>query len=186
MQYQVKLAGLRDFGALMKLQKQIANEAKHLAITGKDRRDSLLYAFAKTLVHRKRVHTFIALDEGKVVGYITAISGKFLKVRGTSYVVMGVLASYRGRGIGTELLKRAEELARGHGMHRMELEVFEKNEDAVRLYEKLGFVTEGRRREAIKTPDGYDDIIWMGKLLDERVASPLRVKDGKVTERIAA
>ncbi|MDO8552643.1 MAG: GNAT family N-acetyltransferase [bacterium] len=168
MQYQIKLAGLKDFGALMQLQKQIANEAEHLAVTGKDRRDSLLYAFAKTLVHRKRVHTFIALDGAKIVGYITAISGKFLKVRGTSYVVMGVLASYRGRGIGTALLKQAEGLAREHGMHRMELEVFEKNEDAVHLYEKLGFVMEGRRREAIKTPKGYEDIIWMGKLLQAK------------------
>ncbi len=165
MQYQVKLAGLKDFGALIKVQKQIANEAEHLAITGQDRRDSLLYAFAKTLVHRKRVHTFIALDGAKAVGYITAISGKFLKVRGTSYVVMGVLASYRGRGIGTELLKCAEELAKKRGMHRMELEVFEKNEDAMHLYQKLGFTMEGRRREAVKTPKGYEDIIWMGKLL---------------------
>ena len=149
----------------MKVQRQIAHEAEHLAVTQKDRIDSTLYAFAKAVLNRKRVHTFVAKDGAEIVGYITVISGKFLKVRGTAYIVMGVIASHRGRGIGTELLARVEELARKQAVHRMELEVFEKNEGAVRLYEKLGFVAEGRRREAIKKADGYEDIIWMGKLL---------------------
>jgi RimJ/RimL family protein N-acetyltransferase len=50
-------------------------------------------------------------------------------------------------------------------MHRIELEVFETNEGAMRLYEKLGYVVEGHRREAVKTAKGSTDIIWMGKLL---------------------
>lgn len=126
----------------------------------------MLYALAKALVHRKRMHTFVATDEQRIVAYITVVTGKFLKVNGTAYIVMGVLTTHRGRGIGTRLLIRAEEFVRDRGMHRMELEVFEKNESAVRLYEKLGFVAEGRRREAIQTPEGYEDIIWMGKLLE--------------------
>lgn len=165
MQYEITRVAWKDFGELIRVQRQITHEAEHLAVTREDPRGSALYALAKAVLHRKRLHTFVAKDQGKIVGHITAITGKFLKVRGTSYIVMGVLASHRGRGIGTKLLARVEELARSQGIHRMELEVFEKNEAAIRLYEKLGFVEEGRRREAIKTPGGYEDIIWMGKLL---------------------
>ena len=165
MLYQIKRATWRDFGELIRVQRLVTQEAEHLAVTRKDARESMLYAFAKAVLHRKRVHTFIAKDAGRIVGYITVVFGKFLKVRGTAYIVMGVVASHRGRGIGTALLTHVEELARAQGTHRIELEVFEKNENAVGLYEKLGFVAEGRRREAIKTSNGYEDIIWMGKLL---------------------
>ncbi len=165
MQHTITRAGWRDFSKIIQVQRQITQETEHLAVTRSDPKGSTLYAFAKAVLHRKRVHTLVAKEKRKIVGYITVIYGKFLKVRGTAYIVMGVLIANRGRGIGTELLMEAEKLARAQGIHRMELEVFEKNETAVRLYEKLGFVAEGRRREAIKTPTGYEDIIWMGKLL---------------------
>jgi RimJ/RimL family protein N-acetyltransferase len=171
MEYTFERAGWRDFPALKKLQQQIARETEHMAVTRSDRSDSLLYTLAKAVLNRNRVHAFVAKDEEKIVGYITIICGKFLKVRGTAYIVMGVLASHRGKGIGTELLKRAEELVRGKNMHRIELEVFENNANAIHLYEKMGYIAEGRRREAIKTTDGYEDIIWMGKLLEGNMST---------------
>lgn len=157
----------RDFSALLKLQKQILHEAEHLVATGAERRESFLFALAKAFLHRKRVYTLVAKDGKELVGYVTIVIGKFKKVRETVYLVIGVRASHRGRGIGTKLLERAEQFARDRNMHRIELEVSDKNEGAIRLYEKLGYVVEGRRREATKTKDGYTDIIWMGKLLSE-------------------
>ena len=165
MHFEIKPAGWKDFGALLALQKQVIREAEHLVATGKDRKESPLFAFAKALLHRKRVHTFVAQEGSELVGYITIVFGKFRKIRETAYIVVGVRASHRGHGIGTALLKAAEEFARKHKMHRLELEVFETNDGAVRLYEKLGYVIEGRRREAVKNESGYTDIIWMGKLL---------------------
>ena len=171
MQFDITPAVWKDFGELLRVQRRIMRETEHLAVTHKDPKSSTLYALAKAILHRKRLHTFVAKDGGNIVGYISGISGKFLKVRGTAYLVMGVLASHRGRGIGTELLACAERFARTRGVHRMELEVFENNTNAVRLYEKLGFVAEGRRREAIQTPEGYEDVIWMGKLLESNTSS---------------
>lgn len=165
MQFQIRPAGWRDFGTLLVLQKQIVREAEHLVPTGKDHKEPVALAFVKALLHRNRVQTLLAEEGGQLVGYITIVFGKFRRVRETVYIVVGVRASHRGRGIGTELLKRAEQFAREKKMHRIELEVFETNGDAVRLYEKLGFSLEGRRREAVKTSSGYTDIIWMGKLL---------------------
>lgn len=168
MQILIRAAGWRDFGALLKLQRQVVRESEHLAATGGERKEPILFAFAKAILHRKRVHTQIAIDGGEPVGYITIVFGKFQKVGETAYIVVGVRASHRGHGVGTALLTEAEKFARSRKMHRMELEVFEGNQGAVRLYEKLGYAIEGRRREAVKTPSGYSDIIWMGKLLSDR------------------
>ena len=171
MQIVIREAGWRDFGSLLHLQRQVVRESEHLAATGGERKEPVLFAFAKAILHRKRVHTLLALAENEPVGYITIVFGKFRKVGETAYIVVGVRASHRGHGIGTALLTKAEEFARARRMHRMELEVFEGNGSAVRLYEKLGYRIEGRRREAVKTPNGYSDIIWMGKLLSPQESS---------------
>lgn len=73
-----------------------------------------------------------------------------------------------GRGYGTE----ATRLVLGHafatvGLHRIELEVYDLNPRARRVYEKVGFVEEGRRREALYWDGAYHDAIVMGLLADE-------------------
>jgi len=68
-------------------------------------------------------------------------------------------ASDRGRGYGGDALHALLRWAfREFNMHRVELSVDPSNERALRLYEKLGFVREGTRREA-----HYDD----GRFIDE-------------------
>jgi ribosomal protein S18 acetylase RimI-like enzyme len=104
-EFVVRSAGWKDFGGLATLQKQIVRQAEHLAATGNDRKEPFLYSLVKAILHRKRVHTLVAEEEGKLVGYITIVFGKFHRVRETAYIVVGVLASHRGRGIGTSLLK---------------------------------------------------------------------------------
>ena len=47
----------------------------------------------------------------------------------------------------------------------MELEVFESNLPAVRLYMKMGFSVEGRRVKARKLEGVYDNIILMGAFI---------------------
>jgi ribosomal protein S18 acetylase RimI-like enzyme len=58
-----------------------------------------------------------------------------------SYYIAGmaVYPEYRGKGIGTKLLKIAEEKALGLGLPQLSLIVFEQNEGAKRLYERHGF-----------------------------------------------
>lgn len=46
----------------------------------------------------------------------------------------------------------------------MELNVWAFNERAVRVYEKLGFTVEGRRRHAVLHRGEFHDQLWMGML----------------------
>ena len=58
-----------------------------------------------------------------------------------SYYICGValFPEYRGLGIGTRLMALAEQHAREQGFDKLSLIVFEKNEGAMRLYERLGY-----------------------------------------------
>lgn len=54
---------------------------------------------------------------------------------------LAVDPSYRGMGVGTALMRRAEEKARSMGKRKMSLWVIGENEGAIRLYERLGYET---------------------------------------------
>ena len=73
-----------------------------------------------------------------------------------------------GHGYGTEATELMLEHAFGGlGLHRIALSVFAFNERAIRSYEKAGFVTEGRARQAIWRGGRFWDEISMSVLAHE-------------------
>jgi RimJ/RimL family protein N-acetyltransferase len=88
-----------------------------------------------------------------------------------------------GRGLGTDamkgLLRHAfEEL----NLHRVSLRVYSFNERAMRSYAKLGFVEEGRLRQAMYRHGAWHDVVLMSILADEWFEKHGRTDDGKVVE----
>ncbi len=77
----------------------------------------------------------LASDAGKSVGYINpVIDGKEAWIGG-----IGVIPQYRSSGVGTKLMRSAEELCRNRGVQSITLEVIDGNDRAQRMYERLGF-----------------------------------------------
>jgi RimJ/RimL family protein N-acetyltransferase len=75
---------------------------------------------------------------------------------------------YRGNGYGTEAINFALDFAfRCANLHRVALEVFSYNASALRVYEKVGFVVEGRKREDHFFDGVYHDTLTMGILKKE-------------------
>ncbi|MFI2200849.1 GNAT family N-acetyltransferase [Streptomyces sp. NPDC020192] len=77
----------------------------------------------------------------------------------------------RGRGVGTE----ATRLIVGHGfeqlgLHRIQLEMYGDNDRARHVYEKVGFVVEGVRRQALPRDGGWVDEVLMAVLDHEWAA----------------
>lgn len=69
-----------------------------------------------------------------------------LELPGSYYLcALSVSPAYRGRGLGKQLITRAEEKGRALGHDRLSLLVFEENAEAIRLYERLGFLEIDRR-----------------------------------------
>ncbi|MBA3660945.1 MAG: GNAT family N-acetyltransferase [Gammaproteobacteria bacterium] len=109
---------------------------------------------------------FIALCEGKVVGWcdITALHRPVFAHAGT--LGLGVIAPYRGRGIGEALMRAALNQAQSKGLTRIELTVRENNVRAIKLYKKLGFVVEGLHRNALCIGKEYENQISMALLFE--------------------
>ncbi len=73
-----------------------------------------------------------------------------------------------GKGIGTSAMNLILNYAFNElNLHRIYLQVFSFNENAIKLYEKTGFIIEGRARESLYRFGKYHDIVTMGILQTE-------------------
>jgi ribosomal protein S18 acetylase RimI-like enzyme len=107
----------------------------------------------------------IAVDKDKVVGWCDIRSADIRPVVAhVGLLGIGVLASHRGHGVGTALLKAALEKARNNQLTRIELEVRENNKAAIKLYQKMGFVSEGLHQHAACVDGVYENHISMALL----------------------
>lgn len=108
----------------------------------------------------------VAEAGGEVVGLLNCFGGKRRATRHAATLGISVRRDWRGRGVGTALLRRAVDWARATGVvTRLELEVYAANGGAVRLYERLGFVREGVRRRAVLHDGRFEDELVMALLL---------------------
>ncbi|KAL4910849.1 hypothetical protein BDW74DRAFT_172310 [Aspergillus multicolor] len=81
---------------------------------------------------------------------------------------ISLASGYRGQGYGGEAINWALNWAFGHaGLHRVNLGAFEYNESALRCYQKLGFVEEGREREVVFRGKRWYDAVLFSMLEDE-------------------
>jgi ribosomal protein S18 acetylase RimI-like enzyme len=107
---------------------------------------------------------FLARQGEEVVGWCDITPDPREGFRHSGVLGMGVLAEYRGRGIGRRLLDRTVREARAAGLTRIELEVFSSNQAAISLYQEFGFREEGRKRGARVLDGREEDILLMAVL----------------------
>jgi len=118
---------------------------------------------------RKGYPQSVALIEREVVGWCDILPiDRPIKAHG-GVLGVGVLPKHRGPGIGTALIRATVERARAVGLTRVELAVREDNARAIALYETLGFIHEGVKRNAVRLDGKYENLVCMGLLLDEAV-----------------
>jgi RimJ/RimL family protein N-acetyltransferase len=79
---------------------------------------------------------------------------------------MSVAREWRRQGVGSALLVALLAWADRASVTRIELQVFESNTDAIRLYERFGFQHEGRRRAAAVLDGREVDLLLMARVGD--------------------
>lgn len=98
-------------------------------------------------------------------GAITACLNR-AKMKHKCELDISILKAYWHLGIGKALMSTLIEFAQSAGYEQINLYVASDNEQAIRLYEKLGFQATGREVHAMKHADGdYSDWIFMTKFL---------------------
>jgi ribosomal protein S18 acetylase RimI-like enzyme len=108
---------------------------------------------------------FVVLSRGDVVGWCDVLPKSRPIYSHTGVLGVGLLPAFRGQGIGSRLILQTLDAAYTFGLSRVELTVRENNKNAIALYWKIGFETEGLLRNSVKIDGVHENVIMMAQLL---------------------
>lgn len=103
-------------------------------------------------------------DTDQIVGNTSFSFAQRVKLSHSAGLGTGVLPDWQGLGLGSWMLHRAiKDMRANPKISRLELTVMDGNEHAQAMYERAGFIVEGRKVKSIQQPTGeYKDEILMG------------------------
>ena len=122
--------------------------------------------FESNVTHKE---SFImgAFDEGELVGMVGFLKLEKIKLRHRGIIWgMFVQPKVQGRGIGSELMRNTlEKAAQIQHLQKINLDVNAENPAAIRLYEKMGFISFGLDKNALFVDGKMYDTILMSKTI---------------------
>jgi len=108
---------------------------------------------------------FVAEYNKELLGFLSLETSEWKSLLCTAELMVGVLSSHQRKGVSSKLFEFSELWASNRGIHRIELLVLAKNVSAIGLYQKLGYIQEGIRKESSRMGNHFLDEIYMAKLL---------------------
>jgi len=117
-------------------------------------------AFEEELAQNRLARYIVAVENDEIVGY----PGTWLVINEAHVTNVAVSGQRRREGIGRLLMQKLMDLARENDMESMTLEVRVSNAAARHLYEQLGFVEAGIRKNYYSETKEDALILWCEKL----------------------
>jgi RimJ/RimL family protein N-acetyltransferase len=156
-----------DAAAFLAMRAQVDLETKFMMLEPGERQTTVEQERERltNILKSDNKQTFVAEDDGQLVGWLWANGGEFRRNHHSVHIVIGLKAAYTNQGIGTRLFQACEAWAREHGLHRLDLTVMTHNHLGIALYKKMGFQIEGTAPDALKVDGAYVDLHYMSKLL---------------------
>lgn len=106
----------------------------------------------------------VAEYDGKIIGNIDLTGSTRVIMRHTAVIGMGMLKQWRGKGLGTALMKAAIAWAESHEIiETLWLQVYHDNVAGTKLYTKMGFEKTGLIKDFFKHEGKYHDVITMSR-----------------------
>ncbi|MBD7935480.1 MULTISPECIES: GNAT family N-acetyltransferase [Cytobacillus] len=167
----VHQALLADLDDILTLEKSIVEENRFFITTNEEfsanideERKKLSAILTQS---EKNAVAFVAKSDNSVVGCIIFRSSSIARLAHHGSFSIYVDSSYRKKGIGVQLLQTLIKWAEEHPViEKLCLGVFSTNQPAIHLYQKMGFVEEGRKIKDIKlSDDEYVDDVLMYKMV---------------------
>ncbi|HPN38354.1 MAG TPA: GNAT family N-acetyltransferase [Melioribacteraceae bacterium] len=120
-------------------------------------RDSSLEVFTNNMISKiEKGDIIILAKEGdELIGYIEGERGTFRRNRHVIHFNIAIKLLYTGKGVGAKLIKKFEKECENYNIERIELTVFCDNDNAVKLYKKMGYTIEGTKINSFKV-NGID------------------------------
>ncbi len=164
---EVRVAVSSDAEQIIKVMKDA--EASNFMMYGPGEREltaEQFQRFIESMNGKEHSAVFAAEEKDSILGYlIMQGETKPKRVSHKVSVAIGVHSESRGKGVGRALFEYAHNWAKARGIHRVELTVISKNEQAYSLYKKLGYETEGVKKHSLFIDGEYVDEYYMAKLL---------------------
>lgn len=162
----VVIAGPRDDLAILNLYRDVFAEDRWFITTGDEFGIDLLQMQARLDAHHRCGSSGVWVARGArgaVHGVLFATGGRLQRMRHTAKIEIMVDRASRGRGIGRSLLEACVAWAEASPVvEKLGLAVFADNAAAIQLYQRCGFVEEGRRVREYRMEDGsYRDDVLM-------------------------
>ncbi|MCD8510559.1 MAG: GNAT family N-acetyltransferase [Bacillus sp. (in: Bacteria)] len=157
----------KDAELFLKLSKKLDSETNFLLFEADERTTTVeeqAASIQKTLAQSNST-ILVVEDNDELVGYIWARGGHAKRTRHMVHIVIGILQSHTGKGLGTKLFQELEKWAKVQNIHRLELTLMATNKVAFKLYEKMGFGLEGTKRDVYVIDNEFVDEYMMAKFI---------------------
>jgi len=154
-----------DAQAYLALQNKLDEETEFRAYEPGERKTTL-EEMEKIISSKQEDLILLAIHDDEVVGYIEAERGKFNRNKHSAHINLAVLKKFQGRGIAKLFFNEVERWAKLNHIHRLDLCVFISNTNAINLYNKMGFVKEGTKKDTFLVDGNYVDEFMMAKIIE--------------------
>ena len=164
MEIKIREIEVEDYKELLDFMKKVKGETNFLL----GYPDEMKLSYEDEKEHIKKVKSsetsnhFVAIKGDKIIG-CTSFNGNIArKMKHYGTIGISVLKEYWGRGIATALLEKLISWSKEKGIKKINLDVFENNERAIKLYEKFGFKLEGCIEDGIFDGGKYINLLVYG------------------------
>jgi ribosomal protein S18 acetylase RimI-like enzyme len=113
---------------------------------------------------KSNVNTIGAFVDDELIGIVVLVKNVRKKMKHIANInSMYVQPAFRNQGIAYDLLKYALNIAKNDGVERLNLSVVVSNSNAIKLYQKFGFIKYGIEPDTIKIDNNYYSLDLMSK-----------------------
>jgi RimJ/RimL family protein N-acetyltransferase len=157
----VRRAEPGDAAALVALANAVSAEPEAWLISTGWRSVNEERRFLRAVRRHPDAAVIVAELDGEVVGRLSLARDQHPASGHVADLGLMVDVGHRRAGVGRALMVAAAEWARTHSVSKLELHVFPWNEPAIALYESLGYVKEGYRKNHYVRDGAYADAVLM-------------------------
>ncbi len=121
--------------------------------------------FIKSMLDSDNNFTYTVWYKGELISMSGFHGSSLNRLKHKVSLGISVLKEYHNLGIGSIMMELLVEKAKQLKKTKMELDVRSDNPNAIKIYERTGFVVEGTRKNGFKVDGEYIDLILMGRVL---------------------
>jgi RimJ/RimL family protein N-acetyltransferase len=160
-----------DAGAVLRYLRQVGGETDNLTFgsEGPNLSESEEREYLARVGESDNSLAVVATVGDAIVGSLTFDGGHRTRLRHAGEFGISVAQAYAGLGIGRALIEHMLEWAeRGGVVRKINLKVRADNAGAIRLYERMGWVHEGRTTRDTLIDGQFNDCLLMGREVEPR------------------